>query len=88
VVRSTGYGQALLRVDGDRVDPTITGKQMGEISEFPVPAKCLADETIVLTWDPPTNEESLNWRQRSRLAEVWLIKQPTMARRTALSPNP
>jgi hypothetical protein len=88
VVRSTGYGQALLRVDGDRVEPTITGKQMGEISEFPVPAKCLTDEKIVLTWDPPTNEESLNWRQRSRLAEIWLIKQPTVARRTASSPNP
>jgi hypothetical protein len=74
VVRSTGYGQALLRVDGDRVKPTITGKQMGDISEFPVPAAALKDRRLILTWDIPTNEGGLNWRQKSRLAEVWLIK--------------
>jgi hypothetical protein len=76
VVRSTGYGQALLRMDGDRVEPAIAGKQMGEISEFTVPAECLKDRRLVLTWDLPTDEGDLNWRQKSRLAEVWLIKKP------------
>jgi hypothetical protein len=76
VVRSTGYGQALLRMDGDRVEPAIAGKQMGEISEFTVTAECLKDRRLVLTWDLPTDEGDLNWRQKSRLAEVWLIKKP------------
>ncbi len=73
-VRSTGYGQALLRINGERVQPTINGTQMGEFKEFPVAAKYVKDRKITLTWDRPVNEQKLNWRQRSRLAEVWLIK--------------
>jgi hypothetical protein len=42
-VRSTGYGQALLRIDGQRVEPTLDGKEMGEFKEFPVPAEHLQD---------------------------------------------
>ena len=76
VVRSTGQGQALLRINSDRVEPTIDGKKMGEFKEFPVPAKHVKTGRLVLTWDPPIGEEHLNWRQHSRLSEVWLIKQP------------
>ncbi len=74
VVRSTGYGQALLRMNGERVAPTLDGKQMGEFKEFPVDPKFVKDRTLRLTWDRPAGEEGLNWRQRSRLAEVWLIR--------------
>jgi hypothetical protein len=74
-VRSSGYGQALLRMNGERVQPTVDGKEMGELKEFPVPAKYVKDGKLVLTWDRPTNEADLNWRQKSRLAEVWLIKE-------------
>lgn len=74
VVRSTGSGQALLRINGQRVEPAVDGKQMGEFKEFPVPREHVKDRRLVLTWDRPTNERALNWRQRSRLAEVWLLK--------------
>jgi hypothetical protein len=74
VVRSSGYGQALLRIDGDRVLPTADGREMGDVKEFPVDPKYLADGKLVLTWDRPTDEANLNWRQHSRLSEVWLIK--------------
>ena len=74
VVRSSGAGQALLRIDGERVMPTADGRNMGDIKEFPVPAAALKDRKLILTWDPPTGEGGLNWRQKSRLAEVWLIK--------------
>jgi hypothetical protein len=74
VVRTSGYGQALLRIDGDKVAPTVDGREMGEVKEFPVPAHCLEDGTLVLTWDKATDEGHLNWRRRSRLAEVWLLK--------------
>jgi hypothetical protein len=74
VVRTTGYGQALLRVDGERVAPTVDGKELGQIKEFSVPAPALGDGKLVLTWDKATNEEQLNWRQRSRLSEVWLVR--------------
>ena len=74
VVRSTGYNQALLRMNGERVNPVIDGKAMGEIKEWRVDRKLLKDGRLVLSWDRPMNEDRLNWRQRSRLAEVWLIK--------------
>jgi hypothetical protein len=74
VVRSSGYGQALLRINGERVNPTADGREMGDIKEFPVAAKYVQDRKLVLTWDRPADEGALNWRKRSRLAEVWLCK--------------
>ena len=74
VVRSSGYGRAVLRINGDSVEPTLDGKQMGEFKEFPVAAKYVQTGKLALTWERPDGEESLNWRQRSRLAEVWLLK--------------
>ena len=80
VVRSTGYGQALLRINGESVQPTINGTRMGEFKEFPVAAKFAKNRRLVLTWDRPLNEEKLNWRRKSRLAEVWLLKKPRSGR--------
>jgi hypothetical protein len=76
VVRSTGYGQALLRINGERIEPTVNGTQMGEFKEFPVAPRFVKNRKLVLTWDRPQNEEKLNWRRQSRLAEVWLLKNP------------
>lgn len=73
-VRSTGYGQSLLRIDGERVAPSLDGKERGEFKEFPVAAKFLEDRKLVLTWDRPTDEGHLNWRQQSHLSEIWLLK--------------
>jgi hypothetical protein len=75
VVRSTGFNHALLRINGERVDPVIDGKKMGEFKEWRVDPKYLKGGRLVLTWDRPADEGGLNWRQRSRLAEVWLIRQ-------------
>jgi hypothetical protein len=74
VVRTTGYGQALLKIDGGRVQPSIDGKEMSDFKEFPVPAGCLVDGRLELTWDRAGDEEHLNWRRKSRLAEVWLLR--------------
>lgn len=74
VVRTSGYGKSLLKANGVSVTPTLDGKQMGEFKEFPVPAEQVKDRRLVLTWDIPSDEDHLNWRQRSRLAEVWLLK--------------
>jgi len=75
VVRTTGAGQSNLRINGERITPTIDGSKMGEFKEFPVDPKFLKTSRIVLTWDKPVGEDSLNWRDKSRLAEVWLLKQ-------------
>ncbi|MBI1388146.1 MAG: hypothetical protein GC154_06835 [bacterium] len=73
VLRMTGYKDALPRVDGEPVKPTVYGKEIGEIKEFPVPADALKDGIIEVTFDDPY-EPGVNWRQESRLNEVWLIK--------------
>ncbi|MBI2422268.1 MAG: hypothetical protein HYV27_05505 [Candidatus Hydrogenedentes bacterium] len=76
VVRTGGYGQCLLKIDGERVQPTVDGKEMGEFKEFPVPPQHYSnDRKLVLTFDAPTDEGRLNWRQHSRLSEMWLLKQ-------------
>lgn len=74
VVRTHGYGQSLLRINGERVEPAKGGDSPTAIQEFPVNAKYLSGRRLVLTWDPPANEEHLNWRKHSRLSEVWLIR--------------
>ena len=74
VVRSSGYGQALLRLNGERAEPVVDGKEMGEFKEFVVPPRYIKDRKLVLTWDRPTNEGDLNWRKKSRLSELWLLK--------------
>jgi hypothetical protein len=47
---------------------------MGEFNEFPVPAECLRGGRLELTFEIPGDEGHLNWRQRSRLSEVWLLR--------------
>jgi len=75
VVRSTGFGKSLLQIDDQRIAPTVDGTEIGSIKEFRVPARALTDRKLVLTWDWPTDERHLNWRQQSRLSELWLLKQ-------------
>lgn len=74
IVRTTGYGQCLLRVNGERVEPTVDPTGIGERKTFPIPKDLYPDGTIILTFDVP-HEPGINWRQMSRLSEVWLIKQ-------------
>jgi hypothetical protein len=73
VIRVTGYNECLLRADGQRLTPTIYGKKIGEIKEFPVPRELYKDAVLVLTFDRP-DEHGLNWREQSRLNEVWVVK--------------
>ncbi|HYH55369.1 MAG TPA: hypothetical protein VD772_02090 [Anseongella sp.] len=74
IVRVTGFGECLLRANGQRINASLYGKGVGEIREFPVPGELLKKGELLLTWDE-IDEEHLNWRQHSRLNEVWLIRQ-------------
>ncbi len=73
-IRTTGYGQCLLLVDDERIAPRIDGIEIGMFKLFDVPAHALDDRKLVLTWDHPIDEGELNWRQQSRLSEMWLLK--------------
>ncbi|MCF6285319.1 MAG: hypothetical protein L3K26_09030, partial [Candidatus Hydrogenedentes bacterium] len=74
IIRTTGVAQCLPRVNGELIAPSIDGKEVGEIKEFPVPNKLYKDGLIILTFDVPY-EPGIGWRQMSRLSEVWLLKQ-------------
>jgi hypothetical protein len=74
IIRIAGYGEALLRVDGDRLEPLIYNKDFEEFKEFLIPQKYLSDGTIEVTFDEP-EESHLNWRQQSKVCDVWVLKQ-------------
>ncbi|MCA9231124.1 MAG: hypothetical protein KDA57_10755 [Planctomycetales bacterium] len=73
-VRTTGYGECLLRVNGERVKPVADGREMGDVKQFLVPRALYQSGSILLTFDVPY-EPGVNWREVSRLSEVWLIKE-------------
>ncbi|MCU1259760.1 MAG: hypothetical protein JWO80_2645 [Bryobacterales bacterium] len=75
VVRETGYGSPMLRINGERVEAAGGSKEIGDVREFPVDRRFLKGRRLTLTWERPPGEEKLNWRNRSRLAEVWLIRE-------------
>ena len=76
VIRMTGLGAFLLRIDGERVGDSQPARvELGAFVDVPVPSAALHDRKLVLTWDRPKDEGHLNWRQKSRLTEIWLLKQ-------------
>ncbi|MBZ5857602.1 beta-N-acetylhexosaminidase family protein [Flavihumibacter profundi] len=75
IVRVTGFGECLLKINGQRVDHTLYGKGFGEPKEFPVPKELIKNGRIAITFDE-INEDNINWRQQSRINEIWLIKKP------------
>jgi hypothetical protein len=72
-IRISGYGEALLRVDGERIAPTLYNKGMEEFKEFQLSPKYVSDGKITITFDEP-EESNLNWRQHSKVFDIWLLK--------------
>ncbi len=72
-IRVAGYGEALLRVDGVRVEPTLYNKGMEEFKEFPLNPRFFSDGSIRVSFDQP-EESHLNWRQHSKVSDIWLIR--------------
>ncbi|MCL4693930.1 MAG: hypothetical protein KJ060_15635 [Candidatus Hydrogenedentes bacterium] len=73
VFKTTGVSSCLPRANGIRLVPSIDGREVGEIKEFPVPRQAYREGYLTITFDVPF-EPGINWRQMSRLSEAWLIK--------------
>jgi hypothetical protein len=73
LVRIAGYGEALLRIDGERMEPLVYNKELETFKEFLVPRRLVSDGKLHLSFDEP-EESQLNWRQYSKVSDVWLIK--------------
>lgn len=76
LVRITGYGECLLKINGHPVAHTLYGKGVGEIKEFPIPHELIKGGKVSVGFED-INEDSINWRQQSRVTEIWLIKKPS-----------
>lgn len=74
LIRVSGFGEALLRANDQRLVPTKYEKGFEEFKEFPLPKDLIKDGTLKLSFDKP-DEEHLNWRKQSRVTDVWLIKE-------------
>ncbi len=72
-IRVSGKGEALLRVDGMRLDPIVYDKAIGGFKEFVVPKNLTQDGTIKVTFDRP-EESHIRWSNQSHVSDVWLIK--------------
>ena len=73
LLRISGYGDALVRTDGERLEPVLYNKGIGEFKEFVVPGHITRDGRMRLSFDRP-EESHLNWKQYSHVSDVWLIK--------------
>lgn len=79
LIRVSGYGEALLRANGKRLEPTKYEKGYEQFKEFPLPKDLIRDGELKITFDKP-NEEHLNWRKQSRVTDVWLLRQSPKTR--------
>ena len=74
LIRVSGYGEALLRANDTLLDPIKYDKELETFKEFLLPKELKEDGKLKLTFDRP-DESHLNWRQYSKVMEVWLIRQ-------------
>ena len=74
-LRATGMGEPIVMAN-DEVLTRIEGEraEIGEFMHFEVPQAAYEDGILIISWDRP-DESHLNWRQHSRLTEVWLLKE-------------
>lgn len=73
LIRMTGVGEFYTVADGQELEPISERKETGEVVEISVPRSLTKDGSLRLTWEK-IDESHLNWRQHSRLNELWLIK--------------
>jgi hypothetical protein len=73
LLRVAGQGEALMRADGVRLEPSAYERGLEEFKEFHVPTKLVRDGRLEISFDQP-EESHLNWRQHSKVCDVWLLQ--------------
>lgn len=74
IIRVSGYGEALLRANGQLLKPSKYEKDFEQFKEFPLSKNLIKEGKLEITFDKP-DEEHLNWRKQSRVTDVWVLKQ-------------
>lgn len=73
LIRVSGKGDALIRVDGRRLRPQVYNKEIATFKEFAIPKVLTQDGKITISFDIP-EESHLRWKEYSHISDVWLIK--------------
>jgi hypothetical protein len=73
IIRICGLGDALIRIDGERLEPILYNKGVGEFKEFVIPKHITRDGKMKVSFDRP-EESHLRWSQFSHVSDVWVIK--------------
>ncbi len=71
-IRVAGYGEALLRANGKKLQPYAYDKSLEGFKEFSIPPSLISDGRLQITFDRP-DERHLNWRQYSKVSDVWIL---------------
>ncbi len=75
VLRISGFGKPNIKIDGKEIDNSDKkGMEIGELQEYIVPEECAQDMEITVKWSIPIEDVHKNWRQQSRVCEMWLLK--------------
>jgi len=72
LIRVSGYGEALIRANGTRLEPTLYNKELETFKEFILPKELITEGSLKITFDRP-DEAHLNWRKYSKVTDLWLI---------------
>jgi len=74
LIRVAGYGEALIRANGTRLEATLYNKELETFKEFILPKELISEGRLKITFDRP-DEAHLNWRKYSKVTDLWLIPQ-------------
>jgi len=75
-LRITGLGKPQITIDGQKINnPDEKGIELGEFKDYVVPSESIQDREIIVKWKLPVEDLKKNWRQQSRICELWLLKQ-------------
>jgi len=74
IIRIAGEGDALLRVNGERIAPIVYNKELETCKDFLIDRKYVSTGQMTVTFDIP-EESHLNWRRQSKICDIWLLKQ-------------
>lgn len=76
ILRITGLGKPQIVIDGKKINnPDEKRIELGEFKDYLVPSESFQDREIVVKWTLPVEDLKKNWRQQSRICEIWLLKQ-------------
>jgi len=73
LLRFTGFGDMQVFANGQELEPSEYGTEMGEFKKYPVPRELLENGELTVSFEP-RRLPGVNWRLQPRLSEAWLIR--------------